>query len=98
MPPVGWYGLVLAVAAGATAALCLPARWLSVKVGYVAQPADRKVHTRTTPYGGGAAMFLGFLVAMVVGRLHPGPAHHLPRLLRAARGGAGRRRPSSPWG
>ncbi|MGO9457995.1 MAG: MraY family glycosyltransferase [Acidimicrobiales bacterium] len=71
MPPVGWYGLVLVVAAGATAALCIPARWLSVKVGYVAQPADRKVHTRTTPYGGGAAMFLGFLAAMVAAACIP---------------------------
>ena len=71
MPPVGWYGLVLAVAAGATAALCLPARRLSEKVGYVAQPAERKVHIRATPYGGGAAMFLGFLVAMVAAACIP---------------------------
>ena len=28
-------------------------------------PDERKMHTRPTPYGGGAAMFLGFLVAML---------------------------------
>jgi len=75
MPPIGWYALVLVVAAAATAAACIPARWLSCKVGLVALPDERKVHTRPTPYGGGAAMFLGFLVAMMVAAavpaLHP---------------------------
>jgi UDP-GlcNAc:undecaprenyl-phosphate/decaprenyl-phosphate GlcNAc-1-phosphate transferase len=70
-PPVGWYALILVVAAAATAALCLPARWFSVRVGYVALPDDRKVHSRATPYGGGAAMFLGFLVAMMVAKAVP---------------------------
>ena len=71
MPPIGWYVLVLVVAAGATAALCIPARWLSLRTGYVAVPEERKVHSRTTPYGGGAAMFMGFLVAMMVAAAIP---------------------------
>ncbi len=66
MPPLGWYAVILVVAAVVTAALCLPARRLSQKVGYVALPDERKVHQQATPYGGGAAMFMGFLVAMMV--------------------------------
>jgi UDP-GlcNAc:undecaprenyl-phosphate GlcNAc-1-phosphate transferase len=65
MPDVGWYVLVLAVAAGATAALTVPARRLSSRVGYVAMPNERNMHTKPIPYGGGAAMFLGFLVAVL---------------------------------
>jgi UDP-GlcNAc:undecaprenyl-phosphate/decaprenyl-phosphate GlcNAc-1-phosphate transferase len=71
MPPIGWYAVVLVVAAVATAALCIPARWLSRRVGYVALPSERKVHTLATPYGGGAAMFLGFLVAMMAAAVIP---------------------------
>ncbi|HEX3947040.1 MAG TPA: MraY family glycosyltransferase, partial [Acidimicrobiales bacterium] len=71
MPPIGWYAVVLLVAAAGTAALCLPARWLSVRVGYVALPDERKVHNKATPYGGGPAMFLGFLIAMMVARTIP---------------------------
>lgn len=66
MPWYAWYAVVLAVAAAVTAASAWPAAWLAKRVGYVAEPGDRKVHSRTTPYGGGPAMFLGFLVAMIV--------------------------------
>ncbi|HLG67520.1 MAG TPA: MraY family glycosyltransferase [Acidimicrobiales bacterium] len=66
MPPLGWYALVVVVAAAVTAALTLPARAVSRRAGYVAVPDERKVHRQPTPYGGGAAMFLGFLAAMVV--------------------------------
>jgi len=66
MPWYGWYGVVLAVAAAVTALGAWPAAWLSRRFGYVALPGDRKVHARTTPYGGGPAMFVGFLAAMAV--------------------------------
>jgi UDP-GlcNAc:undecaprenyl-phosphate GlcNAc-1-phosphate transferase len=36
-----------------------------VRVGYVALPNERTMHTKPIPYGGGAAMFLGFLVAVL---------------------------------
>ncbi|HEY3941906.1 MAG TPA: undecaprenyl/decaprenyl-phosphate alpha-N-acetylglucosaminyl 1-phosphate transferase [Acidimicrobiales bacterium] len=72
MPSLGWYAVVLVVAAVATAALTWPARWLSSRVGYVALPGDRMVHDKATPYGGGAAMLVGFLVAMIVAALVPG--------------------------
>ncbi len=65
MPDIGWYGLVLVIAAGATAALTIPAKRIAVRVGYVAHPGERSVHTKTTPYGGGAAMFMGFLFAVL---------------------------------
>ena len=71
MPSYWWYGLVLVVAAGATAACVSPARRVALKVGYVDVPTDRKMHDRTTPYGGGAAMFIGICVAMAVAALVP---------------------------
>jgi UDP-GlcNAc:undecaprenyl-phosphate GlcNAc-1-phosphate transferase len=71
VPDLGWYVLVLVVAAGATAALTVPARWISVRAGYVAQPNDRSVHTKPIPYGGGPAMFVGFLVAVLAAAAVP---------------------------
>ncbi|HWF17385.1 MAG TPA: MraY family glycosyltransferase [Acidimicrobiales bacterium] len=65
MPDIGWYGLILAVAAGSTAALTIPAKRIALRVGYVAQPGERSVHKKPIPYGGGAAMFMGFLVAVL---------------------------------
>ena len=44
---------------------------VAIKVGYVDVPTDRKMHDRTTPYGGGAAMFIGVCVAMAVAALDP---------------------------
>ena len=67
----GWYGLVLVVAAGATAAFTVPARRLSLRVGYVAAPNERTMHKMPIPYGGGAAMFLGFLVAVLAAAAIP---------------------------
>jgi UDP-GlcNAc:undecaprenyl-phosphate/decaprenyl-phosphate GlcNAc-1-phosphate transferase len=69
MPPLAWYGIILGVAAAVTAAATTPARKLSARVGYVDLPQERKVHDKATPYGGGAAMLLGFLVAMIVAAL-----------------------------
>jgi UDP-GlcNAc:undecaprenyl-phosphate/decaprenyl-phosphate GlcNAc-1-phosphate transferase len=71
MPDVGWYALILAVAAGATAALTVPAKRIAVRVGYISHPGDRSVHKKPIPYGGGASMFLGFLVAVLVATVLP---------------------------
>src|SRR5271156_146976 len=65
VPDIGWYGLVLVIGAGATAALTVPAKRIALRVGYVAHPGERTVHTQPIPYGGGAAMFLGFMVAVL---------------------------------
>jgi UDP-GlcNAc:undecaprenyl-phosphate GlcNAc-1-phosphate transferase len=71
MPDIGWYGLILAVAAGSTAALTVPAKRIAVRVGYIAHPGDRSVHRKPIPYGGGASMFLGFLVAVLLAATLP---------------------------
>jgi UDP-GlcNAc:undecaprenyl-phosphate GlcNAc-1-phosphate transferase len=71
VPDIGWYGLVLVIAAGATAALIVPAKRIAIRVGYIAHPGDRSAHKRPTPYGGGAAMFVGFLVAVLAASAIP---------------------------
>jgi UDP-GlcNAc:undecaprenyl-phosphate GlcNAc-1-phosphate transferase len=71
MPDIGWYGLVLVVAAAATAALTVPAKRIALRVGYVAHPGERTVHKKPIPYGGGASMFLGFLVAVLAAACIP---------------------------
>jgi UDP-GlcNAc:undecaprenyl-phosphate GlcNAc-1-phosphate transferase len=71
MPDIGWYGLILAVAAGATAALTVPAKRIAIRVGYISHPGDRSVHEKPIPYGGGASMFLGFLVAVLLAATLP---------------------------
>ncbi|HSZ37285.1 MAG TPA: MraY family glycosyltransferase [Acidimicrobiales bacterium] len=71
MPDIGWYGLILVVAAGATAALTVPAKRIAIRVGYISHPGDRSVHSKPIPYGGGASMFLGFLVAVLLATMLP---------------------------
>ncbi|HTT87741.1 MAG TPA: MraY family glycosyltransferase [Acidimicrobiales bacterium] len=73
MPPVGAYAAVAAVAAVGTFLLMFPVRRLAQRTGFVAEPDERRVHTRVTPYGGGVAMFLAFAVSM-------GVASQLPQL------------------
>jgi UDP-GlcNAc:undecaprenyl-phosphate GlcNAc-1-phosphate transferase len=60
------YGIVFAVAAAVTFVTTPLVRWLAVRVGAVVVPEERRVHKQPTPTLGGAAMFLGFLVAMAV--------------------------------
>jgi UDP-GlcNAc:undecaprenyl-phosphate GlcNAc-1-phosphate transferase len=71
VPYIGWYVLILVVAAGSTAAFTIPARRLATRIGYVALPNERNMHTKPIPYGGGASMFLGFLVAMLAAAATP---------------------------
>jgi UDP-GlcNAc:undecaprenyl-phosphate GlcNAc-1-phosphate transferase len=66
MPPVGAYVVVALVAAVGTFLAMFPLRRLAVRTGFVAEPDERRIHTRVTPYGGGVAMFIAFLVAMIV--------------------------------
>jgi UDP-GlcNAc:undecaprenyl-phosphate GlcNAc-1-phosphate transferase len=65
------YAIVMLVGAAVTMAANRPARSISLRVGYVAQPDSRKVHQKVTPYGGGAAMFVGLCVALLVAELIP---------------------------
>jgi UDP-GlcNAc:undecaprenyl-phosphate GlcNAc-1-phosphate transferase len=71
MDGVGWYVVVAATAGVVTAVLCVPARIVARKTGYVCIPSDRSVHQRNTPYGGGVAMFSGLCVAIALGAFVP---------------------------
>ena len=60
------YGVVFVVALVVTYVLT-PAVWrLSVRIGAVVKPDERRVHQRPTPTLGGVAMLAGFLAAMAV--------------------------------
>jgi UDP-GlcNAc:undecaprenyl-phosphate GlcNAc-1-phosphate transferase len=64
---VGGYALVAGVAAVVTLAVTPLVRWLAVRFGAVVTPSQAKhTHTGSLPTLGGAAMFVGFLVAMAV--------------------------------
>lgn len=71
MLPLGWYAVVFVVAVITTALATWPAISLATAIGYVDVPKDRKVHARVTPSGGGAAMFVGFCVAMATAAAIP---------------------------
>lgn len=60
------YLTVLAVAAVCTFLLTYPTRWVMQRVGATVQPSERRIHTRVIPTIGGAAMIVGFLVAIGV--------------------------------
>jgi UDP-GlcNAc:undecaprenyl-phosphate GlcNAc-1-phosphate transferase len=60
------YLVVGAIAALCTFLLTFAMRWVAPRVGAMAMPGPRSMHDRPIPYLGGAAMFVGFLVAMAV--------------------------------
>ncbi len=65
------YLAVMAVALVATMIANRPARLIALRIGYTAQPDIRKVHTKVTPYGGGAAMLVGLCVAAMAALAFP---------------------------
>jgi len=65
------YLVVAVVGAVVTLIANRPARVISERVGYTAQPDERKVHQHVTPYGGGGAMIVGFCVALITAFLIP---------------------------
>jgi UDP-GlcNAc:undecaprenyl-phosphate GlcNAc-1-phosphate transferase len=71
MGNIAAYGVVALVGAVVTLIANRPARLISLKVGYVAEPGERKVHESVTPYGGGGAMLVGFCVALIAAFLVP---------------------------
>jgi UDP-GlcNAc:undecaprenyl-phosphate GlcNAc-1-phosphate transferase len=64
MPTTGSYVLVFAVAVLTTFAVTPVMRLIADRLGVVAPPTDRAVHTKPMPYLGGVAMLAGFLAAM----------------------------------
>jgi len=72
VPPVGAYAAICAIAALCSYLLLFPIRRVATRIGFVAAPDERRIHTRVTALGGGAAMFGAFLVSMLVAfLLHP---------------------------
>jgi UDP-GlcNAc:undecaprenyl-phosphate GlcNAc-1-phosphate transferase len=71
MGNIAAYGVVALIGAVVTLIANRPARLISLKVGYVAEPGERKVHENVTPYGGGGAMLVGFCVALIAAFLVP---------------------------
>jgi UDP-GlcNAc:undecaprenyl-phosphate GlcNAc-1-phosphate transferase len=68
----GDYALVVAVAAAVTWSATFVVRRLAVRFSVIVLPDERRVHERPTPTVGGAAMYVGLLVAMVVASQLPG--------------------------
>jgi UDP-GlcNAc:undecaprenyl-phosphate GlcNAc-1-phosphate transferase len=66
LPPIGDYAIIGAVAAVCSFLLTFPLRRLAARLSFVAVPDERRLHQRPVPYGGGLAMFLAFLVAIIV--------------------------------
>ena len=60
------YAIVGGTAAVVTFLLTFLMRWLAPRIGALAMPGARSVHTYPTPVLGGAAMFVGLLAAMGV--------------------------------
>ncbi len=64
MPTTAAYVAVFGVALATTFAVTPLFRWGAARLGVVAEPTERAVHTTPIPYLGGLAMLVGFLVAM----------------------------------
>ncbi len=71
MDNIAAYIAVAVVGAVVTLIANRPARMISLKIGYTAQPGERKVHQNVTPYGGGGAMLVGFCIALLFAFLIP---------------------------
>ena len=65
------YLAVFVVTAGVTFVATPLVRRLSLRLGWIDRPSDRKVHPKPTPTVGGAAIFVGLLAGLLVSRLVP---------------------------
>ena len=63
--------MVFAVSAGATFVVTPFVRRLSLRLGWIDRPSDRKVHPKPTPTAGGIAMFVGVGAGLGVSRMVP---------------------------
>ncbi|HKE53566.1 MAG TPA: MraY family glycosyltransferase, partial [Actinomycetota bacterium] len=71
MDTVRPYLLVFAASAGVTFAITPLVRRLSLRLGWIDHPSDRKVHPNPTPTAGGIAMYAGVAAGLLVARLIP---------------------------
>ncbi len=65
------YLVVFGVSAGVTFVATPLVRRLSLRLGWIDHPSDRKVHPKPTPTVGGLAIFMGIVAALIVARLLP---------------------------
>jgi UDP-GlcNAc:undecaprenyl-phosphate GlcNAc-1-phosphate transferase len=65
------YLLVFAASAGVTFAVTPLVRRLSLRLGWIDRPSDRKVHPNPTPTAGGIAMYIGVGAGLLAARLIP---------------------------
>lgn len=65
------YLLVFVTSAAVTFLATPMVRRLSMRLGWIDHPSDRKVHPRPTPTAGGIAMYLGVVVGLLVARVVP---------------------------
>ncbi len=65
------YLLVFVVSAGVTFAATPLVRRVSLLLGWIDHPSDRKIHPRPTPTAGGLAIYLGIAAGLVVTRFVP---------------------------
>jgi len=65
------YLVVFAASAGVTLVATPLVRRLSLRLGWIDHPSDRKVHPRPTPTVGGLAIYLGVLAGLVAARFVP---------------------------
>lgn len=64
-----YFAVVIVASAVVTCAVMPMVMWLSRRLGAVAEPDERRVHTRPTPTLGGLAMFIGLGVGLLVAAL-----------------------------
>lgn len=65
------YAIVFLTAALTTYLLTFPVRRFAIRIGAIVIPEERRVHEKPTPTIGGAAMFVGFILALGVASLLP---------------------------
>ena len=71
MPNVAAYIAVILIAALVTGIMTRPAARVARRVDYTDAPGGRKVHDIVTPYGGGAAMFIGLCATVAIAPIFP---------------------------
>ncbi len=71
MPNVAAYIAVILIAALVTGIMTRPAARVARRVDYTDAPGGRKVHAIVTPYGGGAAMFIGLCATVAIAPIFP---------------------------
>src|ERR1700721_386717 len=75
--------IVFAIALAASLGLTVPIRHLALRFGMVDKPGPRKVHLNPIPLLGGIAIYLGFVLAVLLTR-HDAPVQQIVSILAGA--------------